>query len=142
MRIYIISLLLSLAFFVLNCDDESIGSKTLDFGHFQITVPGNWESFKRTGVDSQVGGITDGRDTLSYDFGFYSYDLRHQTTDTHIRKETVIDGHDALVVRPKVPGADLIGVYIEVDQMNRLRMSGYSYNELIILGMFGSITFN
>ena len=62
-------------------------------------------------------------------------------TPTSERRQ-YIDGRDALIVRPKVPGVDLIGVYIEVDQMNRLRMSGYSYNESIILGMFGSITFN
>lgn len=49
--------------------------KTIDFESFEITVPENWHKFEMKGTDSNVGGIiTDQKDTLIFDIGWYSGD--------------------------------------------------------------------
>ena len=50
--------------------------KTVDFGSFEITVPRNWKEYEIKGMDSYVGGlITNKKDTLIFDVGWYSGNL-------------------------------------------------------------------
>src|SRR5690554_757697 len=82
------------------CMDESKETKTLDFEHFSIVVPTDWESFTSQGYDSKVGGITNGRIVLTYDYGWYSYGFQNETADSHLRSVSTIDGRSALIVQP------------------------------------------
>ena len=53
--------------------------KTIDFESFEITVPQNWNKFEMRGTDSYVGGlITEQKDTLIFDIGWYSSDIMKQ----------------------------------------------------------------
>ncbi len=135
-----------LSFFLItvtfSCNDAFDESKLIDFDFFAIEVPSNWEKFTLVGYDSKVGGITDGMDSLIYDFGWYSYDLSNQSADTHLRTVTSIDGYNALIVQPLIKGEGLIGVTIQIDSLNRFTMTGYSENESIVLRMFESIKFD
>ena len=134
-------LFLLVALLAMNCKVEFENSKILDFGSFQLEVPAHWHKFPLMGYDSQVGGITNGRDTLTYDFGWYSYDFSNETTETHARTETTIDGHDALIVRPKKKGKGLIGVFVRVDNLNKFNLYGKSKNESTVFRIFESIKF-
>tara|TARA_B110000238_G_C15919694_1_gene349910 strand:- start:94 stop:642 length:549 start_codon:yes stop_codon:yes gene_type:complete len=50
--------------------------KTIDFGSFELTVPQNWREYEIKGTDSYVGGlVTNEKDTLIFDLGWYSGDL-------------------------------------------------------------------
>ncbi len=138
----LISLLFLLnALLITSCKDDFKDSKVVDFETFQMDLPANWNQFTQIGYDSRVGGITNGKDTLTYDFGWYSYDFRNETTATHTRTETTIDGHDALIVRPKKKGKGIIGVFVQVDSLGKFTMSGVSKNESTILKIFNSIKF-
>ena len=67
---------LSILISLLICSCASLKYKTIDFGAFEITVPEKWNKYERKGIDSYVGGIiTDKRDTLKFDYGWYSGDI-------------------------------------------------------------------
>ncbi|MBC7890980.1 MAG: hypothetical protein H7Y12_02090 [Sphingobacteriaceae bacterium] len=134
---------LLLALTLTSCrEKETADPKSLDFGEFQLSAPDTWRAFSRQGIDSKVGGITDGRDTLVYDYGWYSYDLRQQTAATHQRTTTTLDGRNALIVQPLQKGKGTIGVYVEVDGQNRFNLLGNNIqDEETVVRIFRSVTF-
>lgn len=134
-------LMLFLTLILVSCEKEEL-SKTLDFQQFTIEVPANWESYSLQGFDSKVGGIKNNKDTLKYDYGWYSYDFKKETTGTHFRFSTTIDGKPALIVRPIQKGKGVIGVFIQVDSQNKFSLSGQNIkDEDTVLKIFESIKF-
>lgn len=122
-------------------DNNPVANHILDFNAFQIEAPDTWRIIPGVGYDSQVGSLTDGRDALSYDYGWYSYTLKDETSATHLRTQTTIDGRSALIVRPKKKGQGVIGLYITDDQ-NRLSLIGHDIqDETTILKLFNSVRF-
>jgi hypothetical protein len=127
------------------CKDDDVRSesypKEIDFGAFKMNVPDGWTSFKLQGIDSQVGGVTDGKDSLFYDYGWYSNDLQQLPAADYHKSTKKINGLDAYIVRPKKSGEGIIGVYIKVDQQNKFNLLGVSKNEDTVLGIFDSVKF-
>lgn len=126
---------------LIRCKKEKL-DKTLDFGQFTIDVPANWTSFTSQGYDSKTGGIRNGQDELTYDYGWYSYDFRNETTSTHTRLTTTIHGKPALVVRPLTKGKGVVGAYVQVDSQYRFSMVGHDVtDEEIVMKIFRSVKF-
>ncbi len=140
MRYVLLTLLLCSAS-LLSCNKEDIrASKRIDFQYFRLTVPDDWNTFSLQSYDSQVGGITNGTDTLYYDYGWYSYNFKDQTAATHNRTTTLIDGRSSLIVQPKNRGKGIIGVFIEVDSLTKLSLYGNNIkSEATVLNIFKSI---
>lgn len=128
-----------------NCQKEELNDsknlRELNFQRFTLTAPNNWKAFTQIGFDSQVGGITNGSDTLFYDYGWYSYKFDKETVATHYRQSRVLDNRPALLVIPKVQGQGIIGAYIEVDQINRLSLYSRSRNEDKLIKIIESVKF-
>lgn len=62
-------------FLIVSCKTKT-EFKKIDFESFEITVPQNWNKFEMKGIDSYVGGIiTEQKDTLIFDIGWYSGDV-------------------------------------------------------------------
>jgi len=123
-------------------DDAPQATKLLDLKAFRIEAPETWKAMADQGYDSQVGRLTNGSDVLAYDYGWYSYTLRNETSATHLRTVTTIDGRSALIVRPKKTGQGLIGLYVEVDGQNRLILTGRdTRDESTVIRMFESVRF-
>ena len=64
----------------------------MDFGPFSMTTPDNWKYIETRGIDSFVGKIAlDGKDTLDFDYGYYSSSLNEDlgliTTKDSVFKE-------------------------------------------------------
>ncbi|SDF50389.1 hypothetical protein SAMN04487996_11124 [Dyadobacter soli] len=110
------------------------------FEDFSFVAPASWKRFEGVGYDSKVGGITNGRDTLRYDIGMFSYRFTKETEATHYRTESLRNGYKALTVRPKVRGKGLIGLYIEVDAFRKLSIYGQSNDEAEVMEILGSVT--
>jgi hypothetical protein len=105
-------------------------------------MPASWEPFSSQGFDSQVGGITNGEDTLRYDYGWYSYQFRNETTATHKRTNLVIDSRPALLVVPKQANKGLIGIYVEVGGMNKFNLYGRNMkDEAMAIRIMRSVKF-
>ena len=109
------------------------------FDDFSFVAPANWKKFEAQGYDSKVGGITDGKDTLRYDMGMYSYSVTKETSATHHRTETMQHGYKTLTVWPKKTGNGLMGIYIKVDDFRKLSIYGVSKNEDEVLGILASV---
>ncbi|CAG4989714.1 hypothetical protein DYBT9275_00354 [Dyadobacter sp. CECT 9275] len=121
------------------CKEENYVYKTFSLAGFQLEARSNWHEFQLQGIDSKVGGITNGKDKLTYDLGWYSYAFQNETQETHIKINTTVNGKDALIVRPIRAGKGIIGIYIRVDSLTGLSMYGTSKNEDEILKIFNSI---
>ncbi len=125
-----------------SCHRENGGVKELDLETFQVTVPGRWRHEKQQGFDSQVGKLTNGKDLLNYDYGWYAYRFTKETSDTHDRQNIEIDGKPALLVKPLKSGNGVMGVYIQVDQVNRLAIYGNNItDEPTAKAIFQSVRF-
>ena len=84
--------MISLLLLVGSCKREDGGLKRLDFGVFRLNVPLNWRHIKKNGIDSQIGQITNGKDRLDYDYGWYASQFTKETPirmSGSIRKLTV-----------------------------------------------------
>jgi len=138
---FLITIFLSLL--LLGCIDGSPKIKTLDFEQFTIDVPADWESFTSQGYDSKVGGITNGKILLTYDYGWYSNDFQNETTENHLRTVTTIDGKPALIVQPIKRGAGIIGVFIDVGGPMRFNLMGKDIkDEDKVIEIFESVRFH
>ncbi len=130
-----------LSLLLLSCEREDL-SKTMDFEQFTIDVPADWKSFTSQGYDSKTGGITNGKDKLTYDYGWYSYKFKNETTATHTRTTTTVDGKPALIVTPLQKGKGVIGVFIQVDSQNKFSLFGKNIeDEATVLKIFKSVKF-
>jgi len=109
------------------------------FDDFSFVAPSNWKKFEGKGYDSKVGGITNGKDTLRYDMGMYSYSFTNETSATHHRTETMQNGYKTLTVWPKKTGQGLMGIYIKVDDFRKLSIYGRSKNEDEVLEILASV---
>ena len=117
-------------------------NRLLDLKTFRVEVPDTWKDVPGVGYDSQVGQLTNGSDVLAYDYGWYSYRLQNETSATHLRTVTTIDGRPALIARPKKRGQGTIGLFVEVDDLNRLSLTGRdSRDEATIIRIFQSVKF-
>ena len=117
---------------VSSCSD----TKTLNFESFSIEVPKTWEPVQAEGIDSYVGQIAiDEQDTLSFDLGWYSNELRDEvylfekyaeeivqsdnslSVPEHLKRNrnifTKIDSRTAKIVEPKQAGNGITGVYFD-----------------------------
>ena len=118
-------------------------NKSIEFGAFEMTIPYNWEKIKFKGIDSYVGGITNGIDSLTFDYGWYSYDFKYENGETQLFATDTINGKITLFTKPKNIGNGTIGIYIEkAFKNNRFNLIGHNINnENEILGIFKSIKF-
>lgn len=117
--------------------------KTIDFGSFTIQAPAGWNKIEFQGIDSYVGGLTDRTDTLTFDYGWYSYDFGYEDTDTHLFTIDTINGKTATLIRPMIPGQGTIGMYIDnAYKDNHFNLIGNDIgNELAIFDIFKSVKF-
>ncbi|MEJ2882216.1 hypothetical protein [Pedobacter sp. GR22-6] len=86
-------------------------TKTLDYKDFTIEVPSHWEKVKVQGIDSYVGRFSiSANEYAGFDLGRYSSKLEGED---QIYEFTTISNKKAKIVRPKVSGKGLTGVYID-----------------------------
>ncbi|HLT09039.1 MAG TPA: hypothetical protein VK014_16030 [Cyclobacteriaceae bacterium] len=132
-----------LTLLLISCVDDSPATKLVDVEGFSIVVPADWDSFRGRGYDSKVGVITDGRNILTYDYGWYSSDFKNETAESHVRMVTTIDGKPAHIVMPIEKGKGIIGVYIEVGGPMRFNLMGRDIkDEETVINIFKSIRFH
>lgn len=70
-------------------------SHIIDFGRFSVLTPSNFKYVEQEGIDSFVGLITDGTDSIEFDFGWYSNDLSsgdYNLSYEHINERQAVFG--------------------------------------------------
>lgn len=126
---------------ILACTKEEPRSEwiTFDFDTFTLEAPSKWRPFSRQGYDSRVGGITDGKDTLHYDYGMYSNRFTTITSNTHFITEKDRDGYATKMVRPRKPGKGVIGIYYNLGNSLRLTLFSNNNNEKVLVHIMESV---
>lgn len=117
--------------------------KTLDFGPFKMKAPGDWTILKQQGIDSFVGGVTNGRDSLWFDYGWYAPDFSGGSqTYQHLAVDTV-NGLLAFILIPEEDGRGEIGIYIpRIGRQDKFILTGTDITGTpTILKMFKSLVF-
>ena len=75
------------------------GWHTIELNQFKIETPNDYKFFRIKGFDSYVGGITNGKDSIEFDFGMYSNSLESYYTDLEFAvKDEIIDGKDFRII--------------------------------------------
>ena len=139
MRQHLISILLILT---VSCKTQTSDWRTLDFGSFKLKTPSSWTEIERKGIDSYVGGLTDGKDTLLFDYGWYSPDIGDEDPKRHKFGQDTINGLIAKLVIPITPGDGYIRMYILVNRDDKFSISGHNIQSTdTILKIFKSIVF-
>ena len=136
-------ILVAFIFTFIRCGTDT-GIRKLDLGPFQLEIPNDWYTYKIQGIDSYVGGLTNGEDTLIFDYGWYSPSFSHYDPYLYYYSQDTIDGKAAMIIRPVKSGEGTIGMYIEkAKKNNRLSIAGSNIkNENVILEIFKSIQFD
>jgi hypothetical protein len=138
--------LLSISLFLLACQRSPTVDrrrwKRLDYGVFTLQAPPEWKKFEEQGIDSYVAGLTDGKDSLEFDYGWYSPELSPRDVDsTHLFASDSIDGYEAVIA---IPRRDSIApVELSMDLPNRIRLSfgGLVHDPRIAVAIFQSLRF-
>ncbi|WP_343745288.1 cytochrome c [Chitinophaga sp.] len=115
--------------------------QTIDYGPFKLKAPLEWKRVEFKGIDSYVGGLSNGKDTLSFDYGRYS---PHVDLDSSgIYQEDIINGLPALIgiSGDQYNKKAAVEIYLRNKQY-RFFMSGFNLNDVpAVLQIFKSIYF-
>ncbi len=124
--------------------DKTQNLKVLDFGSFKLTTPNTWKKVKFKGIDSFVGGLTNGKDTLFFDYGWYSPSIVDEDLTIHKLAVDTVNGLLANIVIPNKEGKGNIGMSIShfKDEQLKFIISGTNIeNTGTILQIFKSLRF-
>jgi hypothetical protein len=139
-RCYLIPLLFILA---VSCKRKTADWQALDLGAFKLKTPPGWVIFKEKGIDSYVGGLTNGKDSLWFDYGWYSAEIDDDEASKHLYGQDTINGLVAVIQIPKIDGQGSIRLSIpHVNDQYKFNLGGYDIKGTsTILKIFKSIVF-
>ncbi|MHA7941942.1 hypothetical protein ACJOV8_002575 [Formosa sp. 3Alg 14/1] len=129
-------------YFISSLNSKEINSE-FNFGAFNIELPSDWKKIEINGIDSYVGGITNGIDSLTFDYSPYSYNFEEENKEKQLFAYDTINGKIVMLTKPKEIGNGTIGVYIKkAFKKNSFLLIGKDVeNEETILEIFKSIKF-
>jgi hypothetical protein len=93
------------------CLGQTGKDSVVSFGAFSLRVPPNWKTIKQQGIDSYVGGLTNGTDTLQFDYGRYSFKPRRKEDECRISFRLQA-GRVARYAKQQEPGKGTTAIYI------------------------------
>jgi len=129
--------------FLASCTTNTSGWQTIDFDAFKIKCPKGWTRFIDKGVDSYVGGLTNGQDSLLFDYGWYSAEIDDEGAENHLYAQDTINGLTATIQIPKTDGHGFIRLNIpHVNKEDRFSLGGHDIKQTdLILEIFKSVVF-
>ena len=135
-------IIVTLAFLV-SCTTNTSGRQTIDFNAFKINSPRGWSKFIEQGVDSYVGGLTNGSDTLWFDFGRYIAEIGDEDAANHLYGQDTINGLIATIQIPKIDGQGSIRLNVShVNEQDGFSLGGHNIKHTdTVLKMFRSVVF-
>ena len=114
----------------------------LDYGEFTLQAPPEWKKFTEQGIDSYVAGLTDGKDSLEFDYGWYSYQLSPRDVDTtHLFASDSIDGFEAVIAIPKHAGTAPVELSMDLPDRMKLSFGGIVHDPQVAIAIFQSLRF-
>lgn len=126
-----------------SCKLKNNANQTLDFGAFKLTTPDGWTIIKKQGIDSYYGGLTDGKDSLWFEYGWYSMDFLDESADKHHYAEDTVNGLPARITKPDTAGKGYVAIYIpRVTKKDKFTMWAVNVEQTeVVLAIYKSIVF-
>lgn len=139
----VLRLLTILLLCVASCKSKTSEWQTLDFGAFKLKTPQGWKILKQRGIDSYFGGLSNGKDSLWFDYGWYSVDLVGDDTLKHHFAKDTVNGLPALIMKPDIVGKGYTSMFIpDVTKKDKFTIWGREVKETdVILKIYKSILF-
>ncbi|SFN32304.1 Cytochrome c [Chitinophaga sp. YR627] len=115
--------------------------KILDFGVFKLTTPAGWTKFREQGIDTYVGGVTDGKDTLHFGYGHYHEEIGEFADGKMMYAIETVNGLEARIAVSEVPGHVAVMI-IDVNKEDQFIIDGTNLKQPdIALDIFHSVVF-
>ena len=136
-------LIIITVFLSVSCKTKTDSWQTLDFGTFKLKTPKGWSIIEEQGIDSYVGGLTNGSDTLSFDYGWYTAEIDETEHEKHLYAQDTINGLTAVLQIPKMDGNGSVVMFIpKVTSSNKFGIAGSNIKGTdTVLRIFKSIVF-
>jgi len=136
-------LLFGIVLFVWSCSTRPDPPQKLDFRSFSLLAPTNWKKITLEGIDSYVGGLTNGKDSLIFDFGRYSAEITDEEKGNHLYAGDTVNGLYAIIPIPKNAGSGRIAIYFpKVRGEDKFNLMGWNIASTdSVLQIFKSIRF-
>ena len=117
--------------------------QTLDFGAFKLKAPPDWKIMKSQGIDSYAGGLTNNKDSLTFDYGEYDVDMNDEESPSRRIAEDTVNGVPATFMIPTVDGKGIVSMHLRpLQDKNQFTIWGFHVQEQeLILKIYKSIVF-
>jgi hypothetical protein len=121
---------LLLILLMFGCKSEITPKVSHETYDFSIGLPEGWIHEKLQGIDSRIGIFTNKKDTLYYDFGWYTngFDFEFGKDPEYTIQKIRIDKRQGQFLYPKNNQKGAVGVFLQVDKSNTLTIIGNSKN--------------
>jgi hypothetical protein len=83
-----------------NRERQAAEQHWLEFPGFRLKTPVNWMPYKLQGKDCYVGGLTNGVDTLMFDYGYYGVTINEEEEKQVKYAIETVNGHRARIAIP------------------------------------------
>jgi len=139
MKLLSITIIVVLA---ISCKTKTADWQTLDFGDFKLKAPKEWSKFKEQGIDAYIGGLTNGKDSLWFYYGWYISGPKDDESSNHWYGQDTVNGYSAVIVIPKQTGKGRLELFIpNVTDRDQFALSGYNIKDTgTVLQIFKSVT--
>lgn len=105
----VITLLLQLSACTPN---HTTAKQLLDFGSFRLTTPSGWQKIPKRGIDRYVGALSNGLDTLWFEYGIYNVNLDIDESYNTVCAKDTINGYTATLIKCSASGKVSLGMQI------------------------------
>ncbi|NIG55408.1 cytochrome c [Chitinophaga sp. Cy-1792] len=139
MRLRYITLILLLA----ACNPGPTDWQPLSCGPFQIKTPVGWRTFEYSFHQEERKGITNGQDSLFYDYGPYNLNIGGYEEDHVLNASDTVNGLPGVLMIPDDPAENYVRLHIpQAFGKNNFKIRGWNLsNKEQILRMLKTITF-
>lgn len=132
--------LIIMALFFGSCYQQPSNRMKLDYGPFTVKTPMGWRKVSGESIDSYHGGLTNGIDSVWFDYGRYGVAVQELGKEYLIASDTV-NGLQAEILKSKIQG-DVFMVIPKVTETNMFTIWCHSTKEMdTILSIYKSIVF-
>lgn len=121
---------------------DSASWRRFYYDGFALRTPGDWVRYSLQGRDSYASGLTNGTDSLIFDFGDYAPRVGVNGGANRLFAAAKIDGFPAVFSIPVKPGQNDCELEIYLSDRDRFYLGGRVRDTHVALAIFQSVTFD
>ena len=100
----------------------------LDFGSFKLKAPKDWYIVKQQGTDSHAGGLTNGKDSLWFDYGWYDVTIEQDLGKHQLYARDTVNGLAADILIPSNDSEGYISMHLNIGEKTKFTIWKFTAN--------------